>query len=441
MPKPLNYNLEHEPLASYSQARKVAMSDKVIKTAIEPGLGIYEWTCPGGEKRFSYRPYGKNGRRTERMLKARTLSAAILEFKRLKGAPQKTDLNQLAQLYVDSQCPDRRGKARGDKFTDPEKLRVEWLKKFFGGYEAGAIRLPDCVAYRKWRLSRIVKGQGDRTVDMDLTTLSNILHYGALCGLVESNPLAHGRPRFRVSSDIRHCRDCSPRSGDELHQLMATIAEGRPERSEVLCWQALIESMTACRTSEILLLRMDAGPNQPGYIEQGKWLHIARAKAGENPYVLITPELRICLKAFEHWHKERFPDSPWWFPSWVDPKSPVDKNALTHALRRATGVLFGVDKDKRPLEPRTSHGLRAFYVEWRRSLGESDTKIAGDLGHRTGGAKLVWEVYGKKPANWTGGPELSPVPLTVRPFWGKWLPEVDNVITLEQGKQYEQCRN
>lgn len=59
--------------------------------------------------------------------------------------------------------------------------------------------------------------------------------------------------------------------------------------------------------------------------------------------------------------------------------------------------------------------MRAFFVLVRRSHGISDSQIAYELGHTTGGS-TVESVYGGIPPHWLtgGGPKLSWVPAGAR---------------------------
>lgn len=407
------------------------------KTAIAPGIYFDDVT-----QRYTYRPTNRRtGRRTEKRLKARTLAKAILEYDKIVNAPAKEiNVTELADLYTAANCPDRRGVERHESFVTAEEGRIEFLKEYFCKLPAGEIRLKDCLEYKAWRVKRLERSDctGERAVDMELTTLSNILNYGVLIEEVEVNRIQHNRPKFRSGRKVEHCRDKQPRSGDELHILGAQLFEIR--KSQSYGWQMFFEALTGCRTSEILMLRKDAKPGEPGYVD-GSWLYIQRAKAGDNPYIFITPELRSCLDAFNNWHaltwngkQDGLPKSPWYFPSVKHGGAdPVDKNGLCHALQRMAKSLL--TKEGEPEREITSHGLRAFYVTWRRSVGDQDAKIAGDLGHRSGGATLIWTTYGQKPPNWTGGPEFGPMPLKVPIAWERWIPatEGDNILQFKVG--------
>jgi integrase len=150
----------------------------------------------------------------------------------------------------------------------------------------------------------------------------------------------------------------------------------------VLAWQALFEANMGLRTVETLELRVDAAPYEPGWITpDGKSLCVRRAKGQEsvNPFVKVHEGLARVISAWRRWKEDRFPDSPWFFPSPIDPSQPVDKCALGHALRRLRKPAKGPDGEVlAPFLARkiTSHALRAWYVTVRRSHGIADNIIA-----------------------------------------------------------------
>jgi integrase len=235
-----------------------------------------------------------------------------------------------------------------------------------------------------------------RSADLELYTLNNVLTFAVRSSLLESNPIAHDRPKFHRSVDVKHCREFAPASGDELHRL-ATKLLAKPQ-TEPLAWQLLLEAFTGCRTSEILDLRMDAKDRtEPGYIE-GDWLWLRRRKNGTNPFALIHPALREAIDAHHKWHAARFPKHPFWIPHRYNRAKPANTTGLTQALHRICPEL-GLPK-------RTSHGLRAFYVTVRRSQGASDAQIAAEIGDATG-ATLIASTYGAVPPNWTGSAGLT----------------------------------
>lgn len=351
------------------------------------------------------------GRRTWRRLKAIKLRAAIAEVANTKWEAPAGTLAELADLYTAARCPNRKLEPREETFTQAETARVTRLKAFFGRLPAASIRLADLPRYKDWRIRQIKKAVGgERTVDLDLVTLSNILSYGVATGQLEFNYISRGRPCYRRAADIRHSRAVAPASAEIIHRLALHFFD--TQRSEVFGWQALFAAFTGCRTSELLRLRLDAdAPGEPGHVAGNILFLGQRSKHGIDPWVNIFPEFAAMLTAHRRWHAELYPESPWYFPGRY-PGQPVDRHAFGHALRRACAALG--------LPHVTPHGFRSFYVTKRRSDGLTDTQIAGEIGDKT--VALMQRTYGARPANWTGGKVLTWLPSDSLPAWQKWLP-------------------
>lgn len=169
----------------------------------------------------------------------------------------------------------------------------------------------------------------------------------------------------------------------------------------------LFEAMTGLRTCEILKWRTDAGPDDPGYVTpDGKSLRVWRCKGQHsvNPFVKVHEGLAAALAAHREWKAAHYPESTWFFPGHERAENrPVHKGALAHSLRR----LHKQGEGKKY----TSHGMRAFYVTVRRSHGVTDSQIAFEIGHTSGGTTLA-AVYGGVPPHWlTGeGPRMAWLP-------------------------------
>lgn len=385
------------------------------RKAIAPGL----YFAPNGT--YWVRLYTRSGGRVHRSWKKlRSIGkrAAIDEARQLKAEPDKgPNFEHLARLYLQAHCPNRRLEGRPAGFCAGEKLRLANLLPYFAQMPAMAIRLKDCPEYAAWRAKRVKRGTGERAIDLELVTLSNVLNYAVSVGMLDINYVRHGRPRFRQAKAIFHCREFAPANGDEIHRIAEILFEH--PRSEVMGWLYLFGCLTGCRKGELLRLRMDsAGPEQPGLVS-GNYLFIRRSKGGVHPYVLLTPELSDMLNCFRYWHGCRFPSSPCYFPSPVSPRQPIDISAIGHALQRVSRSL-GVK--------RTMHGARSYYVTLRRSLGISDAQIASEIGDST--VELIHQTYGDRPPNWTGGAVLSWLPGQGLPAWAQWRPECEKVVEL-----------
>jgi integrase len=311
--------------------------------------------------------------------------------------------------YERAGFPDKLRRPRIDKTRDSEERNATNLRRLLGRMPTSEITVQTCDRYCDLRRQEFAAGSrpGNRTIDLELQTLSNAFNHAVRTGIALRNPLMAGRPRYSLASQARHARDCMPASGDELHRIAHALADD--PRSESLAWEYLFLALTGCRTNEILSLRMDAGPRQPGSIE-GDWLWVKRSKRGVNPYVLLHPDLRECIDAHRRWHRARFPGCPWWFPGRSAARKglSVDKSSLAHAMPRAVAAL-GLNGD------RTAHGARAFYVTVRRSAGISDAQIAAEIGDKS--VDLISTTYGQIPPGWRGGPELSWRPLEGKAFW------------------------
>jgi integrase len=319
-------------------------------------------------------------------------------------------VGEVIQRYAADGYRDRHRQRRPETTEKAEASSCEMLLKFWEKISVDDVTLGACDRYHTWRTARVASGTGDRTVDLELTALNNAFIWACRCELVRFNPLASNRPRYRSDRSVQHCRKFMVADADELHKVAALLFAGRD--SVVFGWQSLVEAYTGLRTCEVLALRTDAAPHQPGWITpDGKSLCVWRSKNqdGVNPFVAVNEGLRQTLEALFRWKREHHPESPWYLPSPHRRGRVVSKNALSHSLRRV-----------RPKLGRkiTSHGFRAFYVTVRRSNGIMDSQIAWEIGHTSGGPTLI-EVYGGVPPHWiTGdGPKMAWLPATAELAW------------------------
>lgn len=347
-----------------------------------------------------------NRRRTWRTLGAKTEKQAIKEAFSTEWIPKVEKFESLAKLYLQNGCPDKRLQPRNDALALEETGRIRTLNDFFGRYPCNEIRLPLLPAYKDWRVRRLKRGTGERTVDKELTTLSNALNYGVMAQLIEYNHIAAGRPKYRRAADIKHCRESAPSNAAVIHRL-AKHFFAQSKRSQVLGWQLLFSMFTGCRTSELLRLRVDAKDRtEPGFIGGGH-LHIRRSKGGVNPFCVIGPEFAEMVEAFKTW-RQALPEgqkSDFYFVNYRG--DCIKRHALSQALKAARKHL--------QLPHITPHGIRSFYVTKRRSDGLADVVIAGEIGDKT--SILMESTYGQRPPNWTGGIKLDWVPKGVTPAW------------------------
>jgi len=325
--------------------------------------------------------------------------------------PASVTVSQIVRRYQQDGYPDRHKQARQGSTLKSEQRHCLSLIEFWDKLPVEELSLVECDRYHQWRKENVKNGGGDRTVDMELCTLSNTLLWAMRCGLIQKNPLDFRRPRYHATKNVRHCREYMPFAAEELHAAAQHLFSNL--RCGSLGWQLLFEAFTGLRTCEALQLRTDAGSYEPGWITaDGKSLCVRRAKGQEsvNPFVRIHEGLAAWLKAHQEWKQDRYPDSPWFFPSYRNPDTNhIDKNALTHSLRRL---------QKEIGRKITSHGMRAFYVTVRRSHGIPDNQIAWEIGHTSAGKTLA-SVYGGVPPHWLAdeGPKLTWLPTAHQPAW------------------------
>lgn len=350
---------------------------------------VYE--CAG---KYYSRP-SVGGRRTWKLLKAGTLEDANAEASKAMGfgTVAAGTILDLANGYRDAGCPDKRGQPRKSALS--ERRNIARLMEVFGHSSPMAITQWDLILYGKSRAS------SPRAADCELQTLSNILNWGVMAGTILENR-AKVRPRVQKSSDVRHCRECMPANGDELHD----IAEVLFKRSTAaVAWQFLFEAFTGLRTSECIALRMDAKTRQePGFME-GRYLYCRRGKAGRFPYVEMHSALTAAIEWHRKWHAYVHPGNPWWFPG-------TDGGKMPEATLRSRLNVLGKELG---WPNRTSHGLRAYFVTVWRSLGRSNEQVAAMIGDRT--SSLIETTYGALPEVWSGGAPLSFMPTDSPPAW------------------------
>jgi hypothetical protein len=326
---------------------------------------------------------------------------------------KRTSIAKVIERYQSDGYPDKRGNPRKDgPHLQAETHACELLLKYFGDDDAADDLDQNAFdEYHIWRQGNVTRGNGHRTTDLDLNTLSNALNWAVRKKLIKENRVK-SRVRYHSSTDARHCKAMAPENVDELHDIAEKLFLDR--RSETLGWQALIEGMTGLRTNEALALRMNARSDEPGGVtEDGNSLCVRRSKkpGRDNPYCEVHAGLKALLAAHKAWHKKRYRGSPWYFPGRdKDAELPISKGALTQTLQR----LFARKELKKKF---ISHGMRAFYVLVRRSNGILDSQIAWEINH-VGGVATLEKVYGGVPPHWANGkgPRLSWIPRR-KPAW------------------------
>lgn len=393
----------------------------MTRTAI-PNTGVYQ----DAAGRYWARPW-INHRRTWRLLAAVTRKAAIKQAAALATIGIEHKFSEIARLYLDRDCPNKRFEPRPGPFTDAERPRIDNLVAYFGNFTADEITLDKLPAYMAWRIrqGKRTKRTRLRSVDKDTQTLSNVLRFAVMSKLATANHVHHGRPRYQKTTAVRHCRSVAPPDADTIHQVAGKFLE--TIRSEVFAWLTLHEYLTGCRTAELLELRLDSPAGESGHFQVSRkdpnkgLLHLGqRKKRGIEPYCIVGPEFLEMRRCFLRWHSERFGDKTQWYFPGGDGISRLESTSFAHALPRIARKLG--------LRHLTPHGLRSYYVTKRRSDGASDVQIAGEIGDKT--VALMQTTYGSRPSNWLDGEPLSWLPRHELPAWLVWRPDGEKLIAI-----------
>ena len=291
-------------------------------------------------------------------------------------------VGELARTYVEAGHPRRHGK----KSVCTIRHEINWLRPLranFADRPASSLTLADCYKYHEWRMNGgyvvtyklrgheqtlRTKG-GDRAVDLELTTLSNVLDFGVQRGLLKSNPIVR-RGRFTSTENIRHCREVAP----DPKGLQKIIGWLRGRNETAVADLVAFLAYSGLRIGEALPLRWEAVNLAEGLV------NVQREKRGVNPWVAITPDLETLLLEM----KERAA-SALLFPSPFDGSKPREASAVRHRLLAAC-------KEEK-LRRVTPHGLRSYFVTQARQCGLTDAEIAALIGDKTGPA-IIAQTYG-----------------------------------------------
>lgn len=362
--------------------------------------GIYRDTITGT---FYQRPWIR-GRRTWRKLEGHTLRLAKESLAQRQADRTRAKLGLARDPFARKAPQVSELLSAWEPAHARERSQIKALKEHWRDCDSDKIELPmDAHRYAKIR-QKAAGGQIGRAIDLELSTLRNVLRGAIAAGKLRGMPTGDW-PKFRLPV-IRHCREVAPRTVDHLHDLAAHLFAS--QQSEVLGWQVLLSAMTGCRTSEVLRLRWDAASMRDAGFVDGKYLWLQRSKNGINPYARIHEGLAACLDALRKWRasRPRAAASPWFLPG-RDATQSAEIQSLSHALARVATKLIGY--------PVTPHGLRSYYVTTRRGQGIADAQIAAEIGDASGAA-IVVQTYGSVPPEWGGTEGLGWLPKG-KPAW------------------------
>jgi integrase len=297
---------------------------------------------------------------------------------------QRTVVRELVDRYTAAGFPTRKMQSKSPATIRNEEFFLNPIRAYFGDKVASAVTHADCDKYRDWRLSggyvstfkvrgghpRTMKTKGgNRSVDLELTVLSNVFNFAVRRNELKSNPFA-GRGRYSVASDVRHCREVAP-TPEGLKKIEDWMRNGNENAvADLVCFLAY----SGLRIGEALPLTWGA-VNWDERI-----IHVKREKRGVNPWVVITPTLETLLRQMK-----ASATGELLFPSPFDPNKRRDASAVRHRITAACKKLN--------IGHVTPHGLRSYFVTSARQSGLTDAEIAALIGDKTGPA-IIAHTYG-----------------------------------------------
>lgn len=383
------------------------------------GWYYFRWKSNGESRRISLLTQDlKEARAQAKELRHRLV---LSRFENEEAVFRFDTVRKVLAYYVEAGCPTRSGKARSRLQQHEEERRIDHLIEHLGDRDPQKLTASDWQDYIKARSPSFKRGDGDRVLDLEWVAFNNAFRVCAKhpkeTGITEA-PRFPRPDRQRRAEDVIHCRDYQPENAEELHAIAEYFL--MRHNQEVYGWLTLLSAMIGQRRSEMLRLRADSQSiTVPGFDDGSNlWLYRSRTHKGTAATCEIGAELRACLDAHRVWISQAAPDSPWFFPSPLNPQNPVRANSYTHALGRACKKL--------KLPTRTAHGLRSYYVNVLRARGVSDAEIALRIGHKSGG-RLIVETYGEKlPVKLDWMPETNPA-------WKRFDPIRPTIVSAEFG--------
>lgn len=371
------------------------------------------WTPPGGQKQ-NFNTKCSSDRDAIRAAKDEINGAAqdpigYAAYKKNEDAKRSVTIGALAGEWIADGLPFRKTEAReqaaADRLAETLQRALPWWKD----KAVATISKPmqeDYAGHRKPAL---------RSADLELAALSCLCKWAVLTGRMDKNPF---EKRAKFAKVKAHCHEFSADRDETLHRILAYMFEPVVDAHHPNSYQQTVLAagtiafcaLTGLRPGEpIFLMRQpplaetpaNTKTLQPGCIFPDRTgvlrMKVQRLKRGQNPFVTLHPAAVSFLSAWRAWLARNLADETHLFPLGT-----TDQTTLNRALDRASAAL--------ELPHYKPHGFgRAFYVKVRRSQGEDDATIAGELGQSTNG-ELIRSVYGD-PQDLVGGHMFD------------WLPE------------------
>ena len=340
--------------------------------------------------------------------------AEFSQFLAHRDARQSITIGALAKDWIAAGLPFRKTEPRT---PEAAAIVLENLNRALPWWSSKHVATIDATLIEDYAGHRAPALRG---ADLELAALSCLCKWAAFSGTVDKNPFEK-RPRFGKTK--QHCHEACPEDDETLHRIIAymfdPIRDGNHPniltQSRLAGGTLAFCALTGLRPGEPALLRrlpplgetpMNTRTLEPGTIFPDRAgqqrMKVERLKRGQNPFVTLHPAVISFLSAWRAWLAKTMPDAENLFPLGTH-----NQTTLNAALTRASEAL--------KLPHFKPHAMRAYYVKVRRSQGEDDASIAGELGQTTQG-DLIRSVYGD-PQDLHGGQLFDWLPAKGEPAW------------------------
>lgn len=331
-----------------------------------------------------------------------------------QDAQRDITLGALAADWFALGCPFDGEAARSAAAAEQVKSTCQRALKFWQQRRVNAVTHKTMSEFAAARRQNIQQGgDGSRSVDIELASLSSLCEWAVLTERIEKNPFAK-RKRFQGRESVRHCHEAMPDDDEQLHRILREFFTSTNHETVIAGAVLAFTALTGLRPGEPFALTeaptlLDyAGKVSslaPGTIymlpDGQRRMRVERLKRGQNPSVIVTPVVEQLLHAYGFWKNQTdFAADIRLFPT--------TQEAVAARLKRACAKL-GLPRMK-------MHGFgRAYYVRVRRGQGMDDATIAVELGQSSNG-DLIRSVYGD-PGDTVGGNQFDWIPKDTAPAW------------------------